>query len=97
MAVTMHQPSQCEPERFLEITITSPILIISKLFSYFLAQNAAIVAGNVTGIHINLQVLGVGDGLTVCEIFVAPVVLLPLMSIAGSFDTISWIFKLCSV
>ncbi|KAF9476384.1 alpha/beta-hydrolase [Pholiota conissans] len=32
--------------------------------SYFLSQNAAIAAGKVSGIHLNLQVLGVGDGLT---------------------------------
>ena len=33
--------------------------------SYILTQNAAIAAGTVSGSHINLKVLGVGDGLTV--------------------------------
>nr|GAT47487.1 carboxypeptidase s1 [Mycena chlorophos] len=32
--------------------------------AYFLSQNAAIAAGTITGIPLNLQVLGVGDGLT---------------------------------
>ncbi|KAF8511482.1 serine carboxypeptidase [Hysterangium stoloniferum] len=32
--------------------------------AYFLQQNAAIASGSITGIPINLQVLGVGDGLT---------------------------------
>ncbi|GLB45331.1 putative peptidase S10 family protein [Lyophyllum shimeji] len=32
--------------------------------AYFLAQNAAIAAGTVQGLNLNLQVLGVGDGLT---------------------------------
>ena len=32
---------------------------------YFLQQNAAIERGKVTGLHINLKVLGIGDGLTV--------------------------------
>jgi len=32
--------------------------------AYFLQQNAAIASGQITGIPINLQVLGVGDGLT---------------------------------
>ncbi|KJA15643.1 hypothetical protein HYPSUDRAFT_148806 [Hypholoma sublateritium FD-334 SS-4] len=32
--------------------------------SYFLSQNAAIAAGKLTGIPLNLKVLGVGDGLT---------------------------------
>jgi hypothetical protein len=35
---------------------------------YFLSQNAAIAAGTVTGIPLNLKVLGVGDGLTVSAI-----------------------------
>jgi hypothetical protein len=33
---------------------------------YFLQQNEAIASGSITGVPINLQVLGVGDGLTVC-------------------------------
>ncbi|KIL64772.1 hypothetical protein M378DRAFT_198303 [Amanita muscaria Koide BX008] len=32
--------------------------------AYFLSQNAAIAAGTISGIKLNLQVLGVGDGLT---------------------------------
>ncbi|KAI0065290.1 alpha/beta-hydrolase [Artomyces pyxidatus] len=32
--------------------------------AYFLSQNAAIASGSVTGVPINLKVLGVGDGLT---------------------------------
>lgn len=32
---------------------------------YFLEQNAAIASGTITGVPINLKVLGVGDGLTV--------------------------------
>jgi len=32
--------------------------------AYFLAQNAAIAAGTVTGLPLNLQVLGIGNGLT---------------------------------
>jgi hypothetical protein len=35
--------------------------------SYFLSQNAAIDAGEVDGVKINLQVLGIGNGLTVCS------------------------------
>lgn len=34
------------------------------LSSYFLQQNAAIAKGSISGISLNLQVLGVGDGLT---------------------------------
>ncbi|KAJ7025919.1 serine carboxypeptidase [Mycena alexandri] len=32
--------------------------------AYFLSQNAAIAAGTVTGLNLNLKTLGVGDGLT---------------------------------
>jgi hypothetical protein len=32
---------------------------------FFLSQNAAIAAGTVSGLKLNLKVLGVGDGLTV--------------------------------
>ncbi|KAJ7197979.1 serine carboxypeptidase [Mycena pura] len=32
--------------------------------AYFLSQNAAITAGTVSGIHLNLKTLGIGDGLT---------------------------------
>ncbi|KAF8802183.1 serine carboxypeptidase [Phlegmacium glaucopus] len=32
--------------------------------THFLAQNAAIAAGEILGIHLNLQVLGIGNGLT---------------------------------
>ncbi|KAJ6609021.1 serine carboxypeptidase [Mycena sp. CBHHK59/15] len=32
--------------------------------AYFLSQNSAIAAGTATGVHLNLKVLGVGDGLT---------------------------------
>ncbi|KAJ6490857.1 serine carboxypeptidase [Mycena sanguinolenta] len=32
--------------------------------AYFLSQNAAIAAGSVTGLHLNLKTLGIGDGLT---------------------------------
>ncbi|KAJ7054534.1 alpha/beta-hydrolase [Mycena amicta] len=32
--------------------------------AYFLQQNAAISAGIITGIHLNLQVLGIGNGMT---------------------------------
>ena len=34
---------------------------------HFLSQNAAIEDGTVSGIKLNLKVLGIGDGLTVCE------------------------------
>ena len=58
----MDQPSH--RERFLKAT--ARIDLISKRNSYFLSQNAAIAAGTTSGISLNLQVLGVGDGLTVC-------------------------------
>ncbi|KAF7342668.1 Carboxypeptidase [Mycena sanguinolenta] len=32
--------------------------------AYFLSQNAAITAGTVSGLHLNLKTLGIGDGLT---------------------------------
>ncbi|KAJ7075065.1 serine carboxypeptidase [Mycena belliarum] len=32
--------------------------------AYFLSQNTAIAAGTVSGVHLNLKTLGVGDGLT---------------------------------
>lgn len=32
--------------------------------SYFLQQNAAILNGSISGLPLNLQVLGIGDGLT---------------------------------
>ncbi|KAJ6535565.1 serine carboxypeptidase [Mycena capillaripes] len=32
--------------------------------AYFLSQNTAIAAGSVSGLHLNLKTLGVGDGLT---------------------------------
>ncbi|KAG9103244.1 hypothetical protein FRC06_011666 [Ceratobasidium sp. 370] len=32
--------------------------------AYFLSQNAAIAAGTITGVHINLKVLSIGNGLT---------------------------------
>ncbi|KAJ7890752.1 serine carboxypeptidase [Mycena leptocephala] len=32
--------------------------------AYFLSQNAAITAGTVSGVHLNLKTLGIGDGLT---------------------------------
>ena len=34
--------------------------------AYFLEQNAKVANGSVSGLPINLKVLGVGDGLTVC-------------------------------
>jgi carboxypeptidase C (cathepsin A) len=55
-----------------------PVGPISQVFSsygghygpvfaaHFLSQNAAIAAGTITGIHLNLHVLGIGNGLTVC-------------------------------
>ena len=39
--------------------------LISMFCSFFLQQNAAIAAGKLSGLPINLKVLGVGDGLTV--------------------------------
>lgn len=39
--------------------------LINSSCSFFLSQNTAISAGTVTGIPLNLKVLGVGDGLTV--------------------------------
>lgn len=44
------------------VEVSSPDRQISR---YFLSQNAAIAAGKITGITLNLKVLGVGDGLTV--------------------------------
>jgi len=38
--------------------------------SYFIDQNAAIAAGTISGIPINLKVLGIGNGLTVCSIMI---------------------------
>lgn len=38
---------------------------IAIFCSYFLSQNAGIAAGTVSGITLNLKVLGIGDGLTV--------------------------------
>ena len=68
MVVTTDQPSQ--RERFLEITTTSSSLVSKTFISYLLSQNAAIIAGKITGIFLNLQVLGVGNGLTVRKIYV---------------------------
>ena len=39
--------------------------------SYILSQNAAIASGKLSGIPINLKVLGVGDGLTVRKFMLA--------------------------
>ena len=41
--------------------------LISPHSSYFLDQNSAIAAGTISGITINLKVLGIGNGLTVCS------------------------------
>ena len=40
---------------------------LDEHYSYFLDQNDKIAAKNLSGIHLNLEVLGVGDGLTVCN------------------------------
>ena len=37
--------------------------------AYFLSQNVAIDARKITGVKLNLQVLGIGNGLTVCHMF----------------------------
>ena len=37
--------------------------------SHFLKQNAAIAGGSLTGVPINLKVLGVGNGITVRQTF----------------------------
>ena len=59
----MDQPSR--RERFFEISFTSPLVKYPNIYSYFLSQNAGIREGKMTGINLNLQVIGIGDGLTV--------------------------------
>jgi hypothetical protein len=39
--------------------------LTASAYSYFLEKNDAIRCGTATGVHINLKVLGIGDGLTV--------------------------------
>ena len=48
-----------------QITVAASALTPPPPRSFFLQQNAAIAAGTVQGVPINLKVLGVGDGLTV--------------------------------
>ena len=38
-------------------------------YRYFLEQNAGIANKSISGTPINLQYLGVGDGLTVCTLY----------------------------
>jgi hypothetical protein len=45
------------------IQLFRPITVGS--YRYFLEKNDAIRGGKATGVHINLKVLGIGDGLTV--------------------------------
>ena len=42
-----------------------PMQLSIPCYRYFLQQNAAIASGSISGVPINLKVLGVGDGLTV--------------------------------
>jgi hypothetical protein len=46
------------------------LIQIRRYPRYLLDQNAAIAAGTLSGIPINLKVLGVGNGLTVCSIMI---------------------------
>lgn len=54
------------PRKFAAFEL--PSLAADTFGSYFLSQNAAIDAGTVSGVKLNLKVLGVGDGLTVRSI-----------------------------
>ena len=65
------------------------------MLSYFLQQNAAIDAGTVSGIKINLKVLGVGDGLTVCLRHRHSSVELTTSGYEGPLVSVPWIHQLC--
>jgi hypothetical protein len=45
--------------------LSACLILIPTTRSYFLSQNAAIAAGTISAITLNLKVLGIGDGLTV--------------------------------
>ncbi len=47
---------------------TRPVSSADASSRYFLQQNAGIANGTVSGVPINLKVLGVGDGLTVSKV-----------------------------
>lgn len=61
---------------------------------YFLSQNAAIAAGTISGLTLNLKVLGVGDGLTVGRHVLKT--LSPDKGFKGSFIPIPRIYLICS-
>lgn len=66
--------------------------VIEESISYFLRQNLAILEGKVKGFPLNLQVLGIGDGLTVrYRVILSP---LSAHSVTSTepFDPISWIY-----
>jgi len=67
MVVTTDRPLQ--HEFFLQLIITPSFNLYN--YSYFLAKNAAIAAGQISG-HLNLQVLGIGDGLMVRDFYYFP-------------------------
>lgn len=66
----------------------------NTLYRHFLSQNAAIAAGTVSGIPLNLKVLGVGDGLTVRPIYFLICITQSSFFLSGSSDSVPRVYFL---